>query len=218
MNGTGFEPVSKSLKAPRLKEGTATQARGRERASHILATARGILLRDGYQGMTIRNVARAAGISPGNLTYYFRTKEDLFCSIVESVLERYIARVTELQDAHAGDPDERFRAFIRFLVDDARQDEAQQFHYQLWALSRQEAFIDGLRNRFYKSFWDLMRETIAATNPTLDEASLDRRTCELCALSEGLYVMFGNHERFGDLSSGFLDRYPDEALELAKQG
>lgn len=43
----------------------------------ILETARKLFNEQGYNGVSMRDIAGALGISVGNLTYYFKRKEDL---------------------------------------------------------------------------------------------------------------------------------------------
>lgn len=49
---------------------------------HILDTARGLFNEHGLSRVGVRDVARAAGISAGNLSYHFPTKDDLVTDVV----------------------------------------------------------------------------------------------------------------------------------------
>lgn len=48
----------------------------------ILDTARRLFNKDGLRHVGVRDVARAAGISAGNLSYHFATKDDLVAALV----------------------------------------------------------------------------------------------------------------------------------------
>ena len=48
----------------------------------ILETARVLFEQKGYNGVSIKTIADAVGISTGNLTYYFKQKEDLAEALV----------------------------------------------------------------------------------------------------------------------------------------
>src|SRR5688572_21705525 len=65
---------------PRLGDGT------REK---ILAGAREVLLRHGYERFTTRRVAESAGITVGNLTYHFPSKRQLLASLIQRLLAEY---------------------------------------------------------------------------------------------------------------------------------
>ena len=80
----------------RVRAGTAQRQRGRERVDKILDAARAVFLEEGYAGLRLRRVAEIAGISLGNLTYYFSSKTDFFESMIALVLLDYASRNEEL--------------------------------------------------------------------------------------------------------------------------
>ena len=49
---------------------------------HVLDTARTLFNRQGLYRVGVRDVARAAGLSAGNLSYHFATKDDLVAAVV----------------------------------------------------------------------------------------------------------------------------------------
>src|SRR3954468_3961309 len=53
----------------------------------ILDGARRVFLAQGFEGASMNDIARAAGVSKGTLYVYFENKERLFAAIVEE--ERY---------------------------------------------------------------------------------------------------------------------------------
>lgn len=53
----------------------------------ILDTARDLFNREGVHRVALRDVARAVGVSVGNLNYHFATKDDLVCALVLEVHE-----------------------------------------------------------------------------------------------------------------------------------
>jgi AcrR family transcriptional regulator len=54
----------------------------------ILEAARFALIRDGYEKITTRRIADAAGINVATLHYHFRTKEALLSEVIAYVMER----------------------------------------------------------------------------------------------------------------------------------
>ena len=55
----------------------------------ILETARKLFNEQGYNGVSMRDIAGALGISVGNLTYYFKRKEDLLEAVALRQVEGY---------------------------------------------------------------------------------------------------------------------------------
>jgi AcrR family transcriptional regulator len=64
----------------------------------------------GYAGTSIVDVARAAGVPPGNVFYYFRTKEDL----AQAVIEAWCQELAEDMAVLGQEPD-RWRRLERFV-------------------------------------------------------------------------------------------------------
>ena len=59
-----------------------------ERRERIVAAARKLILKNGYDHTTLGQVAVEAGVSKGLVSYYFATKDELFKAVLESVLAR----------------------------------------------------------------------------------------------------------------------------------
>ena len=65
----------------------AGYVRAAEREAQLLEAAKTVLVRDGYQALTLRTVAREAGIGLSTLQYVFRTRADLVQALVDKVTE-----------------------------------------------------------------------------------------------------------------------------------
>jgi len=63
----------------------------------------------GYSATRVEEVARRAGVSKGLLYLYFRTKEDLFKSVIRSFVQPKVATLTGI----VGDWDDSVEAFFR---------------------------------------------------------------------------------------------------------
>jgi TetR/AcrR family transcriptional regulator, cholesterol catabolism regulator len=77
-----------------MKDMTPRQAERRER---ILGTVRDLLARTGYEGLSMRDVAESAGVSPTTLYNLFQSKDGLVLAGLEDLLQRLSdsARVEE---------------------------------------------------------------------------------------------------------------------------
>ena len=67
----------------------------REKLARIIAAARDSFGRNGYEGTTLRQVAKAADVGAGTLFLYARTKEDLLVLVFKRELEPVIDRSFE---------------------------------------------------------------------------------------------------------------------------
>ena len=81
------------------------------RNEDILAAAAHLLASHGYHGMSMRDLARATGMSLANLYNYFGSKEDLVFALQTRAFETLIASAEQALDGVEG-AEERLYAFI----------------------------------------------------------------------------------------------------------
>jgi AcrR family transcriptional regulator len=72
------------------------QARRERTRERLLAAAGRVFAQRGYHGATLEDVANAAGVSKGALYYNYRSKDDLFLSLLEARLLAGFADVEAL--------------------------------------------------------------------------------------------------------------------------
>ena len=56
-----------------------------------MALARSVLVEEGLDRFVLRHIAARAGMTVGNLQYYFPTRDDLLAAVVEAELDRDLA-------------------------------------------------------------------------------------------------------------------------------
>ncbi len=81
------------------------------RNQDILTASARLLAARGYHGMSMRDLARATGMSLANLYNYFESKEDLVFALQTRAFETLIASAEQALAGVTG-PDERLYAFI----------------------------------------------------------------------------------------------------------
>lgn len=89
-----------------------------EKRQIILNAALDVFSQHGFRGATIDQIADAAGMSKPNLLYYFRSKDEMFTTLIERLLETWLAPLRELDDV--GDPITELRSYIRRKLEMAR--------------------------------------------------------------------------------------------------
>lgn len=75
------------------------QARSREMVERLVAAARTVLVRDGYDAFSTNRVAEEAGVSPGSLYQYFPNK----AALVETVIDRWSGEISDRVAASLAD-------------------------------------------------------------------------------------------------------------------
>ncbi len=104
-----------------LPRAAKTQRRTRiqeEKEERILDAALEVFSSNGFRGATIDQIADAAGMSKPNLLYYFRTKEAIYRTLLESMLFTWLEPLKAF-DAD-GDPEAEIRSYIRRKLEMSR--------------------------------------------------------------------------------------------------
>lgn len=83
-------------------------------APRIVRAARTLFLRDGVDGASLREIARAARTSIGMVYYYFPSKDDLLLAVVEEVYQGLLADASEAL-SKGRSAEERIRALYSRL-------------------------------------------------------------------------------------------------------
>ena len=82
-----------------------------EKRELILEAALEVFSAKGFRGATLDQIAEAAGMSKPNLLYYFRRKEDIHETLMQRLLDTWLAPLRALDDI--GDPMTELRGYIR---------------------------------------------------------------------------------------------------------
>ncbi len=77
-----------------------------------------IFSRDGFRGATVDAIAAAAGMSKPNLLYYFPTKDDIYRTLMEGLLQDWLAPLVDLDPK--GEPSEQIAHYIGRKIELAR--------------------------------------------------------------------------------------------------
>ena len=91
-----------------------------QRRADILAAAAELFSHRGYYGVTVDAIAQGAGISKGNLYWYFRSKEEIFQALFDDLSERLRLSLPsqEIMESDAS-PREKVCAAARSLLETA---------------------------------------------------------------------------------------------------
>src|SRR6476620_4535652 len=89
----------------------------------LLATGRDLFPDRGCAGLSVREVAEAAGVNLGMFHYHFKTREAFLRAVMQGGYEEMFARLT-LESSREGSTPERLghamRAIARFVRDNRR--------------------------------------------------------------------------------------------------
>jgi AcrR family transcriptional regulator len=179
--------IAAARRPSRHRPGTAVLAKGRERREAILDAATAILVHDGYAHLSTRKIAARAAMRPGNLQYYYRSKQDVVRAVLERYLERAVESVeTRIGAADDGTPTSRLHSALDGVLADQISAESCRFFWELWALAAHDAAVAEAMREFYARYWRRVVALLLATNPDLGRPRAERRAALLIAMFEGL--------------------------------
>ena len=105
-----------------------------QRRKQILGAAAELFSHGGYHGVSVDSIARRAGISKGNLYWYFRSKQEIFQQLFEHVSEEILRPVTDILESDLP-PREKLRALATATMDAAEANP--EAVYLLWQIATQ---------------------------------------------------------------------------------
>lgn len=155
---------------------TASHAASQEETRlRILQQAIGLFARSGFDGVSMRDVAAAVGVTPAALYYHFADKEQLFLAVLGRLFSGDIGDTVK----DLGPPDQpwqRLETFIhRLVLMLSRNPELQRL--MQWVLldtddARLQRLADNLFTPFYLAIVDLVQKVGAADDPFLQAHSI----------------------------------------------
>jgi TetR/AcrR family transcriptional regulator, transcriptional repressor for nem operon len=96
-----------------MTDSTITPAMGKR--ERLVAGARQIMHEKGVEKTTIAEIAHAAEVPPGNVYYYFKTKDELIDATVQSLAQDMRTMLASLERHRT--PQGRLKALVRALTD-----------------------------------------------------------------------------------------------------
>jgi AcrR family transcriptional regulator len=98
-----------------------------EQREKFAAAAMNLIARQGLEGVTMRAVAREAGLSYGSLFHYFDSKDELLMHTVRQSMSMQTRRVNEYTSQYSG-----LKALKHLLCDDAIIYESSRDAWMVW--------------------------------------------------------------------------------------
>ncbi len=160
---------------------------GAERIADIVKAGAEILLDEGFSSLTKRRIAQRLGISHGNVSYYFPTRESLWHAVVDYELKEYYQRHHGVLIADPSDPQAYFDAFVVGWIDEYNDRVVRIFFSHIIAFAEVNESVAKIRDEIYEEFFDETMKRARALDLRVDEQELERRVLEVMVVPEGLH-------------------------------
>jgi AcrR family transcriptional regulator len=170
---------------------SAAYEKGQARIEEILEAAAEVLITEGYNKLTLRQIALQAGIRVGNLTYYYSSKEALLKDLLEKILSTYLDKMDQIAEASGESAESNFVAIVEYLIEDLNTQRTTKFFPELWALANHDEYAAELMDNMYAAQRQALAELIYAINPDLDERQTNHLALFISSSIEGLTMFVG---------------------------
>ena len=145
-----------------------------------------LLVGEGYEGISIRRVATAAGVSIGAVQHHFATKDALLAAAMDRVSQQFQERL-ERRIAPGAGPAEWLRAVADELVSTGEERRPASV---IWLVRMARAAVHEPTAEVHRREWqqveDLLAQLVAAARPDLAEQVVRDEATVLLALLDGL--------------------------------
>ncbi|MGD2114792.1 MAG: TetR/AcrR family transcriptional regulator [Acidobacteriota bacterium] len=166
-----------------------------EPRQRILRAAATAIAENGYHGMGLRELSKAAGMSLSNLYNYFSSKEEMLFALQKEAFEVLVASAEEALEI-ADAPEDRLYVFIshhvRYVAEHPRVMRVL-VHEAASLPAEQRAVVRSLKERYFELARGLVADVVEtgcgrpAAGDELDPAELDRITYNVFGMLNWLY-------------------------------
>ena len=157
-----------------------------DRQQQILDAVLVVLARDGIAGVSVRAVAKEAGVASGLAGYYFDGK----AGMVESALHRIGEQDVELLTPRPGtDPETVVRQALRRVASPQfLTTEYVTLRLQLWALAGVDPSFAKVNSAAHDRYRDALAGLIRAARPGLTHSEVSRRATDIALIQNGIWL------------------------------
>ena len=190
--------------------------KGEERVIAILNAAVTILVNSGYHNFSLRKVASEAGISVGNLQYYFPSKDALTNALLDQIIEEYIEIFDTMRQQ--GTPEEQFKSIVNHVMSDLKTKRTTVLFPELWSLANHEKGVTKQVDMMYNRYRSLLVDVIQEINPALSNDQCVRLGVFISSSMEGHTMFTGYRKPWTKETSNLIEIAIQSFLWLIKHG
>ena len=198
---------------PILTARRPTRAPREDTRADIMRAARQVLATAGYARLTMRAVAREAGLAVGNLVYHYPSKRHLSHALILSLMEYYQRESSAYLRKSGEDRRGGLAGLIRYYMKDSVAVETSRLFRELWTMALHDEEIATAMDRFYREAHRTAVRLVRATHPGLDQRHAHDIVQLMGTISEGANVIFAtapasvaSRRRVAQLAGELLER------------
>lgn len=165
------------------------QERGLERRERVLEAALSVIAERGLASTRMADISERAGMSPGHVLYYFRTKDRVLMESLRHVEDR-MHDEAELELAAIPAGPERLRRLLELNLPDGPADPTWTLWLEAWSIAPHDEaireLVAELEDRWVRLLGDVLRSGVEAGSFACDD--VEGAVTQLYAAINGLAV------------------------------
>ena len=152
----------------------------------ILDATLAVLAREGIAGVSMRAVAREAGVAVGLANYHFENKTSLICAALRRVGDQDLELVTPPPGPAAAD---QLRHCLRRALDPAfLAPDYLSLRLQLWSLAGVDPQFADINQTAQRRYLAKLADLIASARPDLHRTEVERRASDILIEQNGVWL------------------------------
>jgi AcrR family transcriptional regulator len=173
-----------------ITEKRATE-KGNERIRSILEQAKNALVEEGFSGLSFRAIAKRAGVTVGNVTYYFPTKDHLMVELAGYIFDRWDGKFRRDLPRTLTAKKDIFLYSIRYMMEENKRVKSSTLLLEMWAMANRSTSVMRMLDAFYGRMRSWIEEMLVDINPTLSIRKRQLRAALITSQIEGLMILIG---------------------------
>lgn len=190
--------------------------KGEKRVESIIQASETLLIENGYHNFSMRKVAAKAGVSVGNLQYYFPSKDNLLEALLDQVIQNYLDTFEKIRRHNT--PKEQFIEMIEKVVRDLKTKRTTVFFPELWCMANHEKHFSKSMDIMYGKYRTVLAKVIMEINPELSELQVKRLSLFITASLEGHTIFIGYRKPWTKEAENILNISIQSFLWLIENG
>jgi len=186
------------------------------RRKEILDALFRCLLKKPYSETTVKDIGEEAGINHAMLHYYFKSKEDILISFIDSIYEQFrlmyeleAAKIRKLELTSS----EVLRRSFSFMNNEITTDKnLQTIFVKIWEIALSNPAINARVKKFYNEWIEELAKIIKSASSLDTDAN--KLAMAIVAFQEGigLFTVFFNMKKKDSI--GLMEAFQDRIIEM----
>ena len=163
--------------------------KGAFRVAEIVDAAAELLLIEGFSAVNKRKIAAKLGISDGNVSYYFPTRESLWSAVIEFEINDYYQCHQASFASESNDIQACFDDYVMTWIDEYKDRMVRIFFSQILTFAEVDNVVAKYRDEIYEAFFEQTIMRAKPLVPNVKKRELEQRVLAAIALLEGLHMV-----------------------------